>query len=123
LIFFYKITRSLLAFWFATFFLNVKAQKIGVVLSGGGASGMSHIGVLKALEEKNIPIDYITGTSMGALVGACYAAGMSPKEIEERMSDPKFIGWSKGIIEDKYQYYFKRKDPSASWISLKSGCH
>jgi NTE family protein len=114
-----KITRQLLAFFFATLFLNVQAQKVGVVLSGGGASGMSHIGVLKALEEKKIPVDFITGTSMGALVGACYAAGMSPKEIEDRMSDPKFIGWSKGIIEDKYQYYFKRKDPSASWISLK----
>jgi len=97
----------------------VFAQKVGVVLSGGGASGMSHIGVLKALEENNIPINYITGTSMGALVGACYASGMSPKEIEERMTDPKFIGWSKGIIEDKYQYFFKRTDPDASWISFK----
>lgn len=100
-------------------FLNVHAQKVGVVLSGGGASGMSHIGVLKALEENNIPIDYITGTSMGALVGACYASGMSPWEIEKRMSDPKFIGWSKGIIEDKYHYYFKRKEVSASWVSFK----
>ena len=53
---------------------DVKAQKVGVVLSGGGASGMAHIGVLKALEENEIPIDFITGTSMGALVGGLQEA-------------------------------------------------
>ena len=48
----------------------VSAQRVGVVLSGGGSSGLAHVGVLKALEEAHIPIDYIAGTSMGALVGA-----------------------------------------------------
>ena len=48
------------------------SQKVGVVLSGGGAMGFAHIGVLKALEENQIPIDYITGASCGALVGAMY---------------------------------------------------
>jgi len=57
-------------------------QKIGLVLSGGGATGLAHIGVLKALEERGIPIHYITGTSAGALVGSMYAAGYSPEEIE-----------------------------------------
>lgn len=57
-------------------------QKVGLVLSGGGATGLAHIGVLKALEEKGIPIDYITGTSAGALVGSLYASGFSPDEIE-----------------------------------------
>ncbi|GIV43232.1 MAG: patatin [Bacteroidia bacterium] len=62
--------------------LNIAfAQKVGLVLSGGGALGMAHIGVLKALEEHNIPIDYITGTSAGALVGGMYAAGYSPSEM------------------------------------------
>ena len=51
---------------------SAKAQKVGLVLSGGAASGIAHIGVLKALEENNIPIDYITGTSMGAFIGALY---------------------------------------------------
>lgn len=59
----------------------VYAQKVGLVLSGGGALGMAHIGVLKALEEHNIPIDFITGTSAGALVGGMYAAGFSPSEM------------------------------------------
>ena len=56
-------------------------QKVGLVLSGGGATGLAHIGVLKALEEHHIPIDYICGTSAGALVGSMYACGMSPKEM------------------------------------------
>ena len=46
------------------------AQKVALVLSGGGAKGIAHVGVLKALEENNIPIDYIVGTSMGGIVGA-----------------------------------------------------
>jgi NTE family protein len=55
---------------------------IGLVLSGGGARGFAHIGVLKVLEENHIPVDYIGGTSMGGLVGAMYAMGKTPAEIE-----------------------------------------
>ena len=57
--------------------------KIGLVLSGGGALGIAHVGVLKALEELRIPIDYVAGTSMGAVVGGLYASGMSPAEIDD----------------------------------------
>jgi NTE family protein len=53
-------------------------QKVGLVLSGGGAKGMAHIGVIRALEENGIPIDYIAGTSIGAIVGGLYAAGYTP---------------------------------------------
>src|SRR5512133_1479491 len=56
--------------------------KIGLVLSGGGARGAAHVGVLKVLEELRVPVDVITGTSMGAIVGGFYAAGSSPAEIE-----------------------------------------
>mgnify|MGYP002632911685 FL=1 len=59
------------------------SQKVAVVLSGGGAKGLAHPGVLKALQENDIPIDFIAGTSMGALVGAFYAAGYSTEEIVE----------------------------------------
>ena len=59
--------------------------KIGLALSGGGARGAAHIGVLKVLEEMKIPIDYIAGTSMGALVGASYASGTSIEELEKRL--------------------------------------
>ena len=64
--------------------------KIGLVLSGGGARGGAHIGVLKALEELHIPIDYIAGTSMGAIIGAFYAAGYSPQEIEKFVSETQW---------------------------------
>ncbi|RZK81873.1 MAG: patatin, partial [Pedobacter sp.] len=65
------------------FAITLNAQKVGLVLSGGGAKGIAHIGILKALEENNIPVDYITGTSMGGIVGAMYAAGYSPAQIEK----------------------------------------
>jgi NTE family protein len=61
---------------------NRPTRKIGIALSGGGARGLAHIGVLKVLEKAQIPIDYISGTSMGAIIGACIARGMSPSEIE-----------------------------------------
>ena len=60
--------------------------KIGLALSGGGARGAAHVGVIKILEELKIPIDYIAGTSMGALVGAAYASGTPIKELERRLA-------------------------------------
>jgi NTE family protein len=60
-----------------------RRPKIGVVLSGGGARGLTHIGVLKVLEELRVPIDYITATSMGAIVGGLYASGISASEMEQ----------------------------------------
>lgn len=60
-----------------------KRSTVGLVLSGGGARGFAHIGVLKVLEENRIPVDYIGGASMGALIGALYAMGKSPAEMEE----------------------------------------
>ena len=70
-----------------------RRPKIGLVLSGGGALGVSHIGVLKAIEELRIPIDYIAGTSMGAVVGGLYASGMSPAELDDwfRHADWHFL--------------------------------
>ena len=57
--------------------------KVGLVLSGGGARGLTHIGVLKVLHEMNVPIDYIAATSMGAIVGGLYASGMTPDEMQK----------------------------------------
>ncbi len=57
--------------------------KIALVLSGGGARGAAHVGVLKAIEQLRIPVDIVTGTSAGAIVGGLYAAGLSPERIEE----------------------------------------
>lgn len=94
-------------------------QKVGVVLSGGGAGGLAHIGVLKALEENNIPIDYITGTSMGALIGSMYAIGLTPWQIDSIVSSEEFKNNSKGIIDDKLLFNYRRKDINASWVEIK----
>src|SRR5882672_8918960 len=66
-------------------------SKIGVALGGGGARGLAHIGVLKVLEEEDIPVHAMAGTSVGALIGALYAAGVSTTEMEEMSQE---IGWS-----------------------------
>ncbi|MCE9537787.1 MAG: patatin-like phospholipase family protein [Bacteroidetes bacterium] len=95
------------------------AQKIGVVFSGGGAAGYAHIGVLKALEENNIPVDYITGTSQGALIGSMYALGYSPTQIEAFVKTESYIGMTVGATDEKYAYYFKNDDNDPSWISFK----
>ncbi|MBY0244012.1 MAG: patatin-like phospholipase family protein [Sphingobacteriaceae bacterium] len=98
---------------------NVNAQKVGLVLSGGGARGVAHIGVLKALEEHNIPIDYITGTSMGAAVGALYAAGYSPKQIEEIVLKNDFQNWVEGKFNSDYAFFFQKENVNASFFSIK----
>ena len=70
-----------------------RRPKIGLVLGGGGALGVAHVGALKALEELHIPIDYIAGTSMGAVVGGLYASGLSPAELDDwfRTADWHFL--------------------------------
>jgi NTE family protein len=100
------------------FVFNAYSQKVGLVLSGGAAKGIAHVGVLKALEENEIPIDYITGTSMGGIVGGCYAAGMSPAQIEEIILSKEFLQWVNGKLEDGHNYYFTRDDDDASFLRL-----
>ncbi len=75
---------------------QLSAQKVGVVLSGGGASGLAHIGVLKALEENHIPVNCMAGTSIGSIIGGLYAAGYSPLEIEQMVKNENFIKLTKG---------------------------
>jgi NTE family protein len=65
-------------------FLRRRKKKVTLVLGGGSARGIAHVGVLRILERENIPIDKIVGTSMGALIGAAYAAGIPLKEMEEK---------------------------------------
>lgn len=93
-------------------------QKIGLVLSGGGATGFAHIGVIKALEEKGIPIDYITGTSAGALIGSLYAAGISPEEIESYVISEEFQLMSKGKLKASQRYLYKEPENNASLVDF-----
>ena len=96
-----------------------RTQSVGVVLSGGGASGIAHVGVLKALEEAQVPINFIAGTSMGALVGGLYAMGYSPDEIEEIMLSREFLNWVNGSVEDSYHFYYRQQEANASWFNVK----
>ncbi len=95
------------------------SQRVGLVLSGGGAKGCTHVGVIKALEENNIPIDYVTGTSMGAIVGSFYAMGYTPREMEEILTSEIFNTWMKGRVDDKSKFYFKEEEQSPEFISFK----
>ncbi len=88
------------------------------MLSGGAAKGIAHVGVLKALEENEIPIDYVVGTSMGGIVAGCYAAGMSPEQIEDIMLSKPFLDWVNGRIEQGNYYYYFRKDDEPSFLEL-----
>lgn len=95
------------------------AQKVGVVMSGGGASGLAHIGVLKALEENHIPVNCIAGTSIGSIIGGLYTAGYSPWEIEQIVRDETFSNLTKGEMSPKYGYFVRKRNDYASWLMFK----
>jgi NTE family protein len=115
-----KISKWLVIIVFIIFSSKfVFGQKVGLVLSGGGSKGLAHIGVIRALEENGIPINYVAGTSMGAIIGGLYAAGYSPDEMEKIFLSEEFKYWISGKIDPKYFYYFKKEIPNASWIDLR----
>ena len=86
------------------------SPKIGLVLSGGGSKGFAHIATLKALDSLNIPIDYIAGTSFGAIVGAMYALGYSGKQIEKMALATDWYEVQNDEPERKFLPYFRKKD-------------
>lgn len=96
-----------------------KSQNVGLVLSGGGASGLCHVGVLKALEENKVPINYVCGTSIGALIGAYYAIGYTPAQIEELVKSYFFLSVTRGEIPTKYEYMIKQRNDFAAWLTFK----
>jgi len=100
-----------------------RSQSVGLVLSGGGAKGLYHIGVIRALEQNGIPIDYISGTSMGAIVAALYAAGYSPEEMEEIVLSGDPEKWVSGRIDDKYSYYYRERDQVHGMLNLMLSTH
>jgi len=98
--------------------LTSHAQKVGLVLSGGAAKGLAHVGVLKALEENEIPIDYIVGTSMGGIIGGCYAAGMSPDQIEHIVLSEEFLRWVNGMPEPGYNYFYHEGEVNPHFLKV-----
>lgn len=93
-------------------------ETVGLVLSGGGAKGIAHVGVIKALEDAGIPFDYVAGTSMGAIVGSLYSCGWSPDQMMELFLSEGFKYWSSGIVNRNDEYYFSLPQPSAKWLTL-----
>ncbi|MFZ5636330.1 MAG: patatin-like phospholipase family protein [Pseudomonadota bacterium] len=99
---------------------SLRAQSTGydtcLVLSGGGARGMAHIGVIKALERERIPIDCIVGTSMGAVVGSLYASGLSADEIETQM---RALDWTTMFVDrvDRSVFPARRKAEDRSFVA------
>lgn len=100
--------------------LGLPAQSVGLVLSGGGAKGITHIGVIHALEDNGIPIDYIAGTSIGAIIGSLYATGYSPDEMMELIASPSFRQAYTGIIDEGDVYFVKKDDPTPEFFSVRS---
>lgn len=97
-----------------------RAQTTGfdtcLVLSGGGARGMAHIGVIKVLERERIPVDCIVGTSMGAVVGSLYASGMTSAEIEDGL---RALDWNAMFVDriDRRTFTQRRKDEDRSFLA------
>ncbi len=90
--------------------------KVGLVLSGGGALGIAHLGVLKVLEELRVPVDCVAGNSMGAVIGGIYAAGYTPREIEDILLA---IRWSDLLDDrpDRRRVPYRRKQDDLTFLS------
>jgi len=90
--------------------------KLGLVLSGGGARGAAHLGVLQVLEEMRIPVDVVTGTSMGSIVGGLYAAGLSPDEVSQVIQS---VDWVNVFVDkpDRQDLSFRRKQDDRNFLT------
>jgi len=87
---------------------EVRRPKIGLVLAGGGALGFAHVGVLRVLEEEHIPVDIVTGTSMGAIVGAAYSSGRGVQEMSKLLTDTDWDAlFNEGSLRRETPYRFK----------------
>lgn len=99
-----------------------KNPKIGLSLAGGGAKGFSHIGVLKVLDSLGVKVDYISGTSMGAIVGGLYAAGYTGKDIEKIVMDTDFYSLIRDPKSRKESTFFNKSvDKYLLTIPLQNG--
>ena len=96
----------------------LSGQSVALVLSGGGSKGLAHIGVIKALEENQVPIDYVGGTSIGAIIGSLYAIGLTPDEMVQIVKSENFENWVSGYITKEYRYFFKSEYPNPDIISI-----
>lgn len=99
--------------------LQCEAQSVGLVLSGGGARGMAHIGIIKALEDNNIPIDYVAGTSIGAIVGALYASGYTVEEMTEIFTGGDMDDYLSPAQEESTGFLLQEQFNDPQWFNVK----
>ncbi len=97
---------------------GVVAQGTGLVLSGGGAKGMAHIGVIQALEEEGIRIDYVSGVSMGAIIGALYSMAYTTDEMKLLVTSDEFLRWSTGAIDKQLRFSYKDDEENPAMIDI-----
>jgi NTE family protein len=97
---------------------TIKRPKIGLVLTGGGAKGFAHIGVLKVIEKAGIKIDYIGGTSMGAVVGGLYASGYSAQQIDSIFQNTNFDELLQDYIPRTSKSFYEKKNDELYAMSL-----
>ena len=97
------------------------ADKVGLVLSGGGAKGVAHVGVIKALEDNDIPIDCVAGTSMGSIVGSLYSCGWTPDSMLNMMTSPEFLMWSMGVVPRERLSLVSMPEPTPEWGKISFG--
>jgi NTE family protein len=95
--------------------------RIGLVLSGGGARGAAHVGVLEVLEEAHVPVDFVVGTSMGAIVGGLYSAGSSPEEIRKTLSSVDWLTLFDDRPAREHLAWRRRQDDRDFLIGLQMG--
>ncbi|MFR9513081.1 MAG: patatin-like phospholipase family protein [Rikenellaceae bacterium] len=115
----FNILRSFITLFLLLIAIRGSAQSVGVVMSGGGAKGLYHIGVLEALEENGIPIDYVAGTSMGSIVAGLYAAGYSPAEMRAIVTSGEIESWLSGRIDSSYGAYYRQYRSIPTLFSLR----
>ena len=87
-----------------------KNPRVGLVLSGGGAKGLAHVGVLKTLDSLGVRVDYVAGTSMGAVVGGLYASGYTGKQIDSIISATNFDLLISDDVPRKSKTFYERKN-------------
>lgn len=92
--------------------------RVGLTLSGGGAKGAAHIGVLKYLVEQGIPIDYISGTSMGSIVGGLYSIGYTAEQLDSLISNLDWSQYITGVLDRRYRSASSRMERSAYLLSV-----
>lgn len=112
------------AAFFSFYFLSAQQHKeadrpkVGLVLSGGGAKGLAHIGVLKVIEKAGIKLDYIGGTSMGAIIGALYASGYSAEELDSIFKETNFVNLIQDNLPRGAKSFYEKDDADRYALSL-----